>query len=232
MSAVSVARSIADRPTHCSIQFAASGFASVLLNKTLHSSTLKLALIYIVVFSIGVFAVLGYTYWTTASYFYRRADADITAELSILKKAHDNAGPPGLIDLISNRIADQHFDDWAYLLTDGSLNAVAGNLKTWPAELQGNQAWSDFTPREGPSRWGLRPLFRATDENLPDEYRLLVGRNISDLEQLRTNTLIGLAVAAALFFVLAAAAGISTSRRSVARIEAINATTRQIVSAR
>ena len=39
----------------------------------------------------------------------------------------------------------------------------------------------------------------------------------------------GLAGAAGLFLVLAAAAGISTSRRSVARIEAINATSREII---
>jgi len=38
-------------------------------------------------------------------------------------------------------------------------------------------------------------------------------------------------VAAALFLALAAAAGISTSRRSVARIEAINATSRKIMQA-
>jgi signal transduction histidine kinase len=201
----------------------------VLLNKTLHSSTLKLAFIYIVVFSIGIFAVLVYTYWTTASYFYNRADADITAERSILRKVHDSAGSHGLIDLISNRIADPHFDGWAYLLTDSSLTIVAGNLKTWPEQLRGHEAWNNFTPLEGPSRWGPQPLFRATVENLPDGYHLLVGHDIGDLERLRLKTLTGLAAAAALFFVLAAAAGVSTSRRSVARIEAINATTRQIM---
>ena len=201
----------------------------MLLSKTLHSSTLKLALVYVVVFSVGIFAVIGYTYWATASYLYERTDAEITSERSILKKTYDSAGLQELIDLIGNRIADPHFAGWAYLLADRSLTAVAGNLKTWPEQLRGDESWSNVTPLGGPSRWGPRPLFRATGENLPDGYHLLVGREISDLEQLHLNTIIGLAVAAALFFVLAAAAGISTSRRSVTRIEAINATTRQIM---
>jgi hypothetical protein len=132
----------------------------VLLNKTLHSSTLKLALIYIVVFSVGIFAVIGYTHWATASYLYGRADAEITAERAILKKTHDSAGLQGLIDLINNRISDPHFDGWAYLLTDRSLTAVAGNLKTWPEQLRGDEGWSNFTPLEG-HRAGARDRFSA-----------------------------------------------------------------------
>ena len=53
---------------------------------------------------------------------------------------------------------------------------------------------------------------------------------VDDLERFREKITIGLAWAAGLFLVLAAAAGISTSRRSVARIEAINATSREIIA--
>jgi len=64
---------------------------------------------------------------------------------------------------------------------------------------------------------------------LPDGHHLLLGRDIKDLERFGVNVTIGLASAAALFLILAGAAGISTSRRSVARIEAINATSRKIM---
>jgi signal transduction histidine kinase len=64
---------------------------------------------------------------------------------------------------------------------------------------------------------------------LPDGYHLLVGHTVDDLERFGEKITIGLAWAAGLFLVLAAAAGISTSRRSVARIEAINATSREII---
>jgi signal transduction histidine kinase len=52
---------------------------------------------------------------------------------------------------------------------------------------------------------------------------------VADLDRLGDRVTIALLAAAALFLVLAAAAGLSTSRRSVARIEAINATSRQIM---
>ena len=168
-------------------------------------------------------------YWTAAAHLYRQSDAAITAERAVLREAYGNGDLNGLIGMIGKRIGDRHFDDWAYLLVDRSLTGIAGNLKTWPAEFQGDGDWGNFRPLDGPSRWAGRPLFRATYQDLPDGYRLLVGRNIDDLDRLRMNTLTGLGLAATLFFVLAAAAGISTSRRSVARIEAINATTRQIM---
>ena len=68
-----------------------------------------------------------------------------------------------------------------------------------------------------------------TYQVLPDGYHLLLGRKVDDLERFGEKITIGLAWAAGLFLVLAAAAGISTSRRSVARIEAINATSREII---
>jgi signal transduction histidine kinase len=201
----------------------------VLLSKTLHSSTLKLAFTYIVLFCAAIFAVLGYAYWTGAAYLYRQSDAAITSERGVLSETYDSAGLNSLIALIGKRIGDRNFNHWAYLLVDGSLSNIAGNVNTWPAELHGNEGWRNFTPRDGPPGWTGRPLFRATYQTLPDGYRLLVARDIGDLEQLRMHTLTGLGLAAALFFILATAAGISTSRRSVARIESINATTRQIM---
>jgi signal transduction histidine kinase len=69
----------------------------------------------------------------------------------------------------------------------------------------------------------------VTYQILPDGHHLLLGREIKDLERFGENVTIGLASAGILFSILAAAAGISTSRRSVARIEAINATSREIM---
>jgi len=58
---------------------------------------------------------------------------------------------------------------------------------------------------------------------------LIVGRRLDSLDRFGQKITIGLAWAAGLFLVLATAAGISTSRRSVSRIEAINATSREII---
>jgi signal transduction histidine kinase len=201
----------------------------VLLSKTLRSSTLKLAFIYVIVFSSAIFAVLGYVYWSTVTYISEKSDRNITAERALLIKAYGDAGQSGLIALINQRGADQFFDEWAYLLTDASLTYVAGNLKSWPTMLHGEQGWGNFAPLDWQLEPTERPLFRASYQVFPDGYHLLVGRKVDDLERFGEKITIAFTWAAGLFLVLAAAAGISTSRRSVARIEAINATSREII---
>jgi signal transduction histidine kinase len=204
----------------------------VLLSKTLRSSTFKLALIYVGVFNSAIFALLGYVYWTTAAYLYEESDSVITAERALLIQIYDSGGRDGLIAMINRRISDRHFDDWAYLLADNSLAYVAGNLKTWPGALHGDQGWSSFAPLdEWQPRSTGQPLLRATYQVLPDGHLLLVGRHVEDLARIGGKIATALATAAALFLVLAAAAGISTSRRSVTRIETINATSRKIMQA-
>jgi signal transduction histidine kinase len=195
----------------------------VLLNKTLRSSTLRLAFIYVVVFSAAIFGLLGYVYWSTVGYLYEESDRSISAELGLLTKAYDFGGDDRLVQLINQRLTDGYFNGWVYLLADRSFNRVAGNLESWPAALRSSQgASTDIRlDRAGP--------LRVRHQMLPDGDHLLLGHRIEELDRFGENVTIGLAAAAALFFILAAAAGISTSRRSVARIEAINATSRAIM---
>ena len=195
----------------------------MLLNKTLRSSTLRLAFIYVVVFNAAIFGLLGYVYWSTVGYIYKESDRTISAELGLLIKAYDVGGGDRLVQLINQRLTDAHFSDWVYLLADKSFNYVAGNRESWPAALRSSEGWSIDVPFDGGG-----PA-RVMQQVLPDGSHLLLGRRIGELDQFGKNVTIGLAAAAALFLVLAAAAGLSTSRRSVARIEAINATSRAIM---
>jgi signal transduction histidine kinase len=201
----------------------------VLLSKTLRSSTLKLSFIYVLVFCSAIFGVLGYVYWSTIAYVIENSDRLILVEDAILIKTYAKSGREGLIALIDRRVADQFFNEWAYLLTDASLMYVAGNVKSWPTTLHGDQGWGSFTPRNWQPNSTGRSLLRTTYQVLPDGFHLLVGRKVDDLEHFGEKIAVGLSWAAGLFLVLAAAAGISTARRSVARIEAINATSREII---
>src|SRR6516165_10169901 len=106
MSDASAARSTLDKPTHLSIPSAASGFVSVLLAKTLRSTTFKLALLSIAIFGAIVFALLGYVYWSTVSYVRSRSDQAITRDLASLQRVYASAGRSGLTDAIAQRLAD------------------------------------------------------------------------------------------------------------------------------
>jgi hypothetical protein len=115
--------------------------------------------------------------------------------------------------MINRRLTDGYFNDWVYLLADRSFDYVAGNAKSWPATLRGREGWSTIAPADWLSEAAQRVSLRATSQTLPDGHHLLLGRNIDDLDRFGESVTIGLASAATLFLVLAAAAGISTSRR-------------------
>jgi signal transduction histidine kinase len=201
----------------------------MLLAKTLRSSTYKLALIYIGIFGATVFALFSYVYWSTTSYVRSRSDHAIAAEQVVLQKAYDSAGRSGLISMIEQRLAEERFEGGLYLLAAPSLTPVAGNLKVWPSALKGSNGWDNFSAPEWNPDAADRPLLRATFETLPDGYHLLVGKDIDDLDEFAKKIKAALFGGISLIFVLAGVASVSVTRRTVGRIEAINATSRAIM---
>jgi signal transduction histidine kinase len=201
----------------------------VLLTKTLRSSTLKYALICVGVFGAVVCALLGYVYWSTASYLHSRSDRAIAAEHVVLRQAYDRSGRDGLLATISQRIADGRFEGGLYLFADASLIPVAGNLKSWPSALKGPEGWSNFDSPEWKPDAADRPLLRASFETLPDGYHLLVGKDIDDLDEFAEKMEIALGMSIAFTFVLGVFTSIFVTRRTIRRIEAINATSRAIM---
>lgn len=201
----------------------------MLLAKTLRSSTLKLALICIAIFGAAVVALFGYVYWSTTSYVLSRADGAIAADRAILRKVHADAGRGGLVTAIGQRIADDGLTGGVYLLADPARARVAGNLRTWPAALRDAAGWADFTAPEWKPGAPERPQLRAAFETLPDGYRLLVGRDIGDLSAFKARIDTALLLGVALIFVLAGVASVTVTRRTVGRIEQVNATSRAIM---
>ena len=196
----------------------------MLLAKTLRSSTFKAALLLIAIFGAMVVALLWFVYSSTASYILARSDRAIDTDRTILLAAYGRTGHDGLIAAIKKLVADKRFEDGVVLLADRSFTAVAGNLRSWPPALLGNA---------GPGKQNLetseRRQLRVAFETLPDGSHLLVGQDISDRDQLARNMYLSLALFILLMFVLALVAGVSVTRRTVGRIETINATTQAIM---
>jgi signal transduction histidine kinase len=194
----------------------------VLLAKTLHSSTFKLALISIGIFGAAVVGLFAYVHWSTASFVHSRSDRAIAADLAILRRAYAGGGREGLTAAIAQRVADRSVEGGVFLFADPSYAPLAGNLETWPSGLKFANGWGTFdAPR--------RSLVRATFETLPDGTRLLVGHEIGDLDEFAQRIDTALLLGIALVFLLAGVAGVSVTRRTVGRIEAINTTSRAIM---
>jgi signal transduction histidine kinase len=200
----------------------------VLLAETLRSSTLKLALVAIGVFGSVMFALIGYVYWSTASYVRSRSDHAIAAEQSILKEAYERSGRDGLLATISQRMADGRPDGGVYLLVDASLVPIGGNLKFWPPALTDAKGWASVAQPLTPDAMH-RPQLRIAFETLPDGSHLLVGRNIYDLDTFVGTIRTALTATIGFLLVLAGVAAFLITRRTVGRIEAINKTSRAIM---
>ncbi len=204
----------------------------MLLAKALQSSTFRFALVSIAIFGAVVIALFGYVYWSTAAYVLGQTDKAIAAEHASLRQTYDSAGEDGLIAAIKQRLAERLSAGSFYLLADSSYMVVAGNPGEWPAALEGrSDGWSKFNAgvaKPGAAA-GDRTLLRARYETLPNGFHLLVAKDIGDSRRFANGMYGVLAFTVLFIFLLAAVASVSVTRRTVGRIESINATSRAIM---
>jgi len=201
----------------------------VLLAKTLRSSTLRLALIWIGIFGTAVAALLGYVYWSSAAYMLRQSDQALAMELVTLREAYTRGGRDQLIAALTQRMSVGHYESDIYLLADPAGASLAGNLAAWPVSLKGSGGWGNFSAPDWKPNAARRPPLRATFETLPDGTRLLVGKDIAELDQVADRINTALLLTALLIVAVAGAASASITRRTVGRIESINTTSRAIM---
>jgi len=206
-----------------------SGIVSLLLTKTLRSSTFRLALICIAIFGAVVFALFSYVYWSTASYVRSRSDHAIEIERTLLRQAYADGGRRALVGAIKQRIADERFEGAFYLLADPNFALLAGNLKIWPAALGQADGWKSLSGAEWMPDAAEKPMLRAMVETLSDGSHLLVGATIGDLDEFARNIRTALIGSGLLLLVIAGVASVSVTRRTVGRIESINTTSRAIM---
>jgi signal transduction histidine kinase len=200
---------------------------SVLLTKTIRSTTFKLALASIAIFGTIVVAFLIYVYSSTLTHVQSEFDRSIIVERHLLEKSFQRGGRAGLAAEIQRRLSDSALADRIYLLADASFDVLAGNLKSWPTEFRAPPAkspkleeWSD-----GENRRRVRVSVSA----LPNGDRLLLGRRLDIIDAFHADIRNALIATLIFIFLLTAGASIAVTRRTIGRIESINATSRAIM---
>jgi len=191
----------------------------VLLAKTLRSRTFHLALLSIAAFGTIVIGLVGFLYYSTTSFVLNRSDRAIAADYAALQKSYERGGRAALIAAIDERVSS---GDGLYLLASPSFAPLSGNLPSWPAGLRGASGSAELADN---SHSRLRVSFGT----LADGSHLLVARNADDLKQFMTNIGLALGACILLLVVLAGFVSVFVTRRTVSRIESINATSREIM---
>lgn len=199
--------------------------------RLLRSSTFRLAVLYMALFGASVAVLLTFIYWSTAGYMALQTDDTIEAEVTGLAERYSVSGLDGLVRSIDERISRKPNGDAVYLLTDDQLMPLIGNLDRWPRVGKDSDGWLTFnleqTTGEGDD---VTHRARARPFTLRGGYRLLVGRDMHALDATRSLIVRAIAWGLAITVMMALAGGVMLSRRTMRRLEAINETSRRIMS--
>ena len=175
--------------------------------------------------------LLTFIYWSTAGYMALQTDDTIEAEVTGLAERYGVSGLDGLVRSIDERISRKPNGDAVYLLTDDQLAPLIGNLDRWPRVAKDSDGWLTFnleqTTGDGDE---VTHRARARPFTLRGGYRLLVGRDMHALDATRSLIVRAIAWGLAITVIMALAGGFMLSRRTMRRLEAINETSRRIMS--
>ena len=194
------------------------------------STTFRLALIYLCLFSAALCVLLGIMYWTTVGSISRQIDATIDAEITGLAEQYRQGGILGLIGAIERRSTAPIESRGLYLLAGQDYQRLAGNLSRWPDAQPDAEGWITF-PLQFPEESGIGLNYgRARVFDLDGQLHLLVGHDIRERVHIASRVLFSLAWGLGITLVLSLAGGILTSRSVLRRIDGINTTSREIMA--
>lgn len=194
------------------------------------STTFRLALIYLAVFSVSLCILLGIMYWTSVASVSRQIDATIDAEITGLAEQYRQGGIFALIAAIQRRSAAPSEHRGLYLLAGAGAERLAGNLSRWPDAQPDEEGWITFQ-LQFPDESGVGiHQGRARVFELDGPLRLLVGHDIRERAEIASRILRSLAWGLAATLALSLIGGLLLSRGVLKRIDAINSTSRDIMA--
>ena len=158
-------------------------------------------------------------WWATAGLLDRQTAAAIRADAQSLSERFDAGQIPALIITIDDRLTQNVEDDAIYLLVDDSGHRIAGNLTHWPQGAPTTSGWFEL-PIE---RAGIRSVAVVQSFDLPDGFRLLIGRDVQVRAQVRRLLTDALLWALVVVLVMASAGALvvrSLFRRTLSNVSA------------
>jgi len=196
--------------------------------RLLHTSTFRLALVYMALFAASALVLVAFLYWATTGSILRQSDATIEAEVQGLAEQYRRRGTAGVASVVAERLRRDPSSPELYLLADFGLRPLAGNLSGWPAAQPGDGGWVEFT-LEDRTQGAEAHRARGRVFALATGAHLLVGRDMYEIDRLSQRFLHAVGWGMGVTFLLALAGGAAMSRSTVRRIEAINRTSRRIM---
>lgn len=193
----------------------------------LRTTTFRLALSYLGIFTVSAIALLALVSWSTTMFIEWQVQETVEAEATGLSEVYHSRDLGGLAEIIGQRMRQDIESRNTYLLMGHSGHILAGNIKSWPSEVSSQLGWVRFRLIQvGSVGPGIEVLAHVYE--LADGYRLLVGRSLADAKRVKSAINRALGWGLALTILLGVVGGYFTSRHLLQRVEEMSRTARRI----
>jgi signal transduction histidine kinase len=197
---------------------------------SLRLSSTRLAALYVVIFAVGISALLSAVSVLTARVIDREVDAVIQAEVNGLIDVYRQGGLLQLIATLNRRADSWGRSGAVYLLADHNGNIMAGNLVRWPTRVEINQQWLEFYIDASEQGGIVAHPVRAQVFRLPGDRVLLVGTDILERRRVTSRLRSAMLWGVGLCILLAALIGYGYSRGVRRRIVNVASTCETIMA--
>jgi signal transduction histidine kinase len=194
----------------------------------LDTSPFRIAIVYSIVFACGAAALLGAVGFAVSRVVDVSTDNLIEAEVQGLREQELVLSRSDFIELIEQRSQDQDVRGAVYLMVDPQLRPVAGNVPAWPKDANEGK-WFLFKVSVPFGDETREHEMRAQRFPLPGGYRMLVGHDVQERQDVKSLMVRGLIAAVVLTLLLGLGGGFWMGRRILAQAGAISAVATQIM---
>lgn len=195
-------------------------------SKIFRSSSFRLGLLYLVLFVVSVIALMTFVYFTTLQYVADESDETIRAEIQGLSDRYELTGVQGLTLLVAERTESRVSDSAIYLLLAPDGEPLVGNIAAWPTVEPDEDGWITFFLEDAEEQVHRA---RARQYDLTNGFRLLVGRDMWEMDRLGRSLLQIMLLGSLLSVVLGMVVSILLARSTTRRIDTINHASREIM---
>jgi signal transduction histidine kinase len=189
----------------------------------------RLAILYLAVFAASVLGVLLFIYWMSADFIERQTEATLDAEITGLAEQYAQRGISGLVQIVAARSAGNRGDSMLYLVTTADGRPLAGNVTNWPKGVAVRSGPLSFTTEVNVKGQTETHPARGMLIVIPEGYRLLVARDISDATAFRGHIKTTLIWSGLMALAVGLVGGAVMGRNMLRRVEQVNRTAERVV---
>lgn len=193
-------------------------------------TSVRLSIVYTIVFGLFAVALIAYTTTNTARLLHQQTRQTINEEIQELSRISRGGNMSRFIRVIERRSRAPGAS--LYLISDTSGRIIAGNVRDLEPGVLSKKGWVNkpfsyegFGQLEGSTHQAIARVF-----DLPGGLRALIGRDLGEPDRFRSIARQSLIVALAIMVLLGFLTWIFVGRRALKRIDSVSQSTKRIMA--